>query len=46
MIYLKILKNLLGVKFGKDRMVRERGERKRNLDISLILKKRTDGETQ
>ena len=46
MILLKIL-NLLGVKFGKDRMVeRERGEQKWNLDVSLMIKKRTDGETQ
>ena len=47
MILLKILKYLLGEKFGKDRMVeRERGEQKWNLDVSLMIKKRTDGETQ
>ena len=31
---------------GKTGWLREQGEQKRNLDISLIIKKRTDGETQ
>ena len=31
---------------GKTGWLRERGEQKWNLDVSLILKKGTDGETQ
>ena len=46
MILLKILKNLLGVKFGKYRMVERARRAKVKFRYFSDNKKRTDGETQ